>query len=78
MVAVLPDDAPAPAVVPTSRGGLQLEWHTRGIDLEIEFETPHRLRGYFHDHQTHTSWEKDLSADHSALLEAIAILSQRS
>ena len=27
----------APAVVPTVRGGLQLEWHRQGIDLEIEF-----------------------------------------
>lgn len=27
----------APAVVPTVRGGLQLEWHRQGVDLEIEF-----------------------------------------
>jgi len=30
-------DAPRPSVVPTSRGGIQLEWHTGGIDLEIDF-----------------------------------------
>ena len=27
----------APAVVPTVRGGLQLEWHRQGIDFEVEF-----------------------------------------
>lgn len=29
-------DAPAPQVVPTPFGGIQLEWHRRGVDLEIE------------------------------------------
>ena len=33
-------DTPQPAVVPTNRGGIQIEWHTRGVDLEIEI-TPH-------------------------------------
>lgn len=27
----------APAVVPTVRGGLQLEWHGQGVDIEVEF-----------------------------------------
>jgi hypothetical protein len=25
-----------PSIVPTSRGGIQVEWHQKGIDLEIE------------------------------------------
>jgi hypothetical protein len=28
--------APEPAVVPTPEGGVQLEWHIRGLDLEVE------------------------------------------
>lgn len=32
------DGLPAPAVVPGSDGSIQLEWHTRGIDLEVRFE----------------------------------------
>ncbi|RPI87568.1 MAG: hypothetical protein EHM42_05090, partial [Planctomycetaceae bacterium] len=33
---VMHDETPLPTAVPTSHGAVQLEWHTRGIDLEIE------------------------------------------
>lgn len=32
------DRLPAPTVVPGSDGSIQLEWHTRGVDLEVHFE----------------------------------------
>jgi hypothetical protein len=31
---------PPPFLCPTSDGGLQLEWHTRGVDLEIMIGEP--------------------------------------
>jgi len=31
------NETPAPQIVPTSEGGLQLEWHRNGIDLEVRF-----------------------------------------
>lgn len=31
------NETPAPQIVPTSSGGLQLEWHEADIDLEIRF-----------------------------------------
>lgn len=33
---LVPDHTPAPSVVPTSRGGVQFEWHIGGVDVEIE------------------------------------------
>jgi len=30
-------DMPAPYVVPMSNGGIQIEWHRSGVDLEISF-----------------------------------------
>lgn len=37
---ILPDGAPAPAVVPTSGGGVQLEWHEPNWQLEVEIVSP--------------------------------------
>ena len=71
------EDIPTPSVVPTSRGGLQLEWHTCGIDLEVEFLSATRIHGLFDDAIDKTSWEKDLSSDLSPLVEAISKLSER-
>jgi hypothetical protein len=31
-------ETPAPQIIPTALGGLQLEWHMGGADLEISFE----------------------------------------
>jgi hypothetical protein len=77
MLGVLRHDTPPPSVVPTSQGGVQLEWHTRGIDLEIEFVTPSRLRGYFEDRTSGASWEADLTFDLSRMAEALSTLSRR-
>lgn len=35
---IMSDTTPAPAVVPTFDGGLQLEWHQGGTDLELSIE----------------------------------------
>ena len=32
---VMESSTPPPSLVPTSRGGVQLEWHRKGIDLEV-------------------------------------------
>ena len=73
----LRDDTPAPSVVPTSRGGLQFEWHTGGADLEVEFLSATRVCGLFEDQVTGTCWEKDLTSDLRPLVEAIAALSRK-
>ena len=40
-------DTPAPSVVPTSRGGVQFEWHIGGIDFEIEIEPTYLVSAYY-------------------------------
>jgi hypothetical protein len=43
---------PAPAVVPTNRGGIQLEWHRGGVDLEIRIDSPTQFHVAFEDAKT--------------------------
>ena len=50
----------APAVVPTVRGGLQLEWHRRGVDLEIEFGPDASGSWYAEDRETKETVEQPL------------------
>jgi len=40
-------NTPDPSVVPTNRGGVQIEWHARGIDFEIEFDPSGEIRFCF-------------------------------
>ena len=72
------DDTPIPSVVPTSRGGVQFEWHTGGADLEVEFLSATRVWGLFEDRVTGICWEKDLTSNLGPLVEAISVLTRRS
>ena len=44
-------DTPAPNVVPKVRGGVQLEWHTRGVNLEIAIDSPDDVNFFAEDIQ---------------------------
>ena len=43
LLSILGPEDSTPAVVPTSQGGLHIEWHRHGIDLEIESPPKYRL-----------------------------------
>jgi hypothetical protein len=45
-------DLLSPSIVPTTQGGVQLEWHDRGVDLEIELLSPDKYRLSFDDSAT--------------------------
>ena len=68
---------PVPAVVPTNRGGIVLEWHTRGIDLEVEVVLPGCLHIFYEDAQTGESWEGEVSSDLAPLDTPLEVHSQR-
>jgi len=50
----------APLIVPTSRGGVQLEWHRNGIDVEVELPSHGPPLAYVYEHQTGQTWETQL------------------
>ena len=76
LVLVMQGDTPAPTVVPTNRGGVQLEWHTRGIDLEIETLSSHRRHVSFEDSATNDEWEGEIVSNLTPLIDYIGRLSR--
>ena len=70
---VMWNDSCPPSVVPTNRGGVQLEWHARGVDLEINVIA----RDEFHVSYESSSeaWERTLSSDLLPLAEVMANVS---
>jgi hypothetical protein len=65
---------PHPSVVPTSEGGLQLEWHRAGVDLEVEFLPSGARSVYFFDSASNESWERELGPATRDVDEVIAKL----
>ena len=49
LVEVMERDAPAPSVVPLNDGGIQVEWHRRGRNLEIEFPAGEAPGFYYYE-----------------------------
>lgn len=69
---------PAPSVVPTSTGGLQLEWHEKGIDLEIHVMGTYLCEFSVEDHRGEiASDEAELQDDFSVLAAPIGALTVR-
>lgn len=52
LAVTMPEDGPPPSLVPTAQGGIQVEWHINGIDLEVEFEP---------DSQVMDLWFRDIA-----------------
>jgi hypothetical protein len=77
LLTIMRDDTPVPFAAPTCRGGVQFEWSTQGIDLEIEIASTSRFHVSFENHKTGEEWERELSADLKPLTECISALSNR-
>jgi hypothetical protein len=72
------DTTPLPSIVPTNTGRVQLEWHTKGIDLEVEIISPILVHVSFEDQRTGNEWERDLNVvDLADLYQAVSTLSTR-
>lgn len=66
--------SPAPAVVPTASGGLQLEWHAGGIDLEVEATPDGRVFMSCDGTACPAPQECEITHDPAPLAEVIATL----
>ena len=71
LASIMKDDTPPPTIVPTNRGGVQLEWHTRGFDLEIETVTAQSYLVSFEDSRTGEEWEREVKSDFAPLVACI-------
>lgn len=71
------DAVPPPAVVPTSDGGVQLEWHAWGTDVELVVPPHEAPELFFRDHHSGTEWEQELGANLAPLREALKVVAGR-
>ena len=77
--ALLPAHAHGPTVVPASSGGVQLEWHRLGGDLEVFFSNTGQLSASFDAADSDESWDVDGSTlSHTALRRAVEHVSAMS
>ena len=69
---LLAPTSPAPRVVPLSSGGLQLEWHRNGVDLEVVFDRSEQPFFYFQNRVNGEESEHSLP-ENSRLLSSIIV-----
>lgn len=70
-------DTPKPSVVPTVDGGVQLEWHRHGIDLEVEIRPTGEYSAFYEDRVRGTEWETTVGAGEPRIRTALAELTRR-
>ena len=75
---ILDYDTPPPSVVPTWDGGVQVEWHRNGIDLEIEVSADRAPEYYFFDHQSNEEVEGEARENLDRLYQYAKKLRQHS
>ena len=76
---IMDDETPAPDLVPTANGSIQIEWHTLGVELEIHLLSDADLDVYFVDLEgTEGPLEGVLSYDVTRLRTLMQVLASRS
>lgn len=77
LLEIMQTGTPIPLVIPTVKGGFQLEWHTNGIDLEIEIEPSGRSYAFFEDLREGSIWEGETTRNPAPLVEFLSKLPHR-
>jgi hypothetical protein len=66
---------PIPFIAPVSGGGLQVEWHADGLDVELYIRQPSRAELYIEYQDGRDIVEADISSDFELLSTAIREIS---
>jgi hypothetical protein len=66
-----------PQIVPSSVGGVQIEWHEKDIDLEIHIAAPYKCELWYEDRRSGQVIDEQFTADFSILSAPVAALSNR-
>jgi hypothetical protein len=74
LVEVMDNNAPAPSVVPLRDGGIQVEWHRRGRNLEIEFPADEAPSFYYYGDSSELESEGQVSRSYDRIQAYIADL----
>lgn len=74
---VMREQTPTPSVVPSSIGGIQFEWHTNALDLEVHVAGPYDADFWFEDRDRGENIEDTISNDFRRLDEAVIALTVR-
>lgn len=75
--AIMRPSTPPPAIVPLPAGGVQLEWHTEAVELEISISVPGRAGVWLKDEDNPYGVEVDATYDFRFLRKPIERLSSR-
>lgn len=78
LVETMEPDTPHPSVVPMSRGDIQLEWHLRGLDIEVVVSADGPIRVWYEDLRGGTERELTLAEGSEPLREVLRELAARS
>jgi hypothetical protein len=70
-------DTPSPQIIPTPRGAIQLEWHLRSIDLEVEALPSGLLHISYEDRESGEIVEDLITPDLTEMTQALAKISER-
>ena len=54
---VMSPSTPPPSIVPVANGGVQIEWHRAGVDVELVFSDENDDELYCYDLRTDREWE---------------------
>jgi hypothetical protein len=74
LVDVMDNGAPPPSVVPLSDGGVQVEWHRHGRNLEIEFPADEPAGFYYYEDNSATECEGPVARSYDQLQRYTASL----